>query len=181
MRPPPPILEDIALTAGGVDELLRAVEERCSQVEKEEIKRLSEMGLPPVVSVSTLAAMTGYNSGFLWSLIHQTRKHYRKFTIPKGNSRRCIEAPKVGLKFVQKWLSLHFERVWESHNAVHGFVTGRSHISAAAVHLGSQWVVSVDIEDFFSIDTRTRGTMCSREFRLQIPEKFGDINSNLLP
>ena len=93
--------------------------------------------------------MTGFSSGFLWSLMNRTNKHYRIFTIPKGRSSRIIEAPKVGLKFVQKWLATQFERAWTPHNAVHGFVRRRSHITAAAQHLGADWVISVDIENFF--------------------------------
>ena len=155
MRPPPSILEDVALTAGGIGELLHAVEGDCSEDEREEIQRLSEIGLPPVVSMATLAAMTGFSPGFLWSLMYRTHKYYRVFHIPKGRSTRVIEAPRVGLKFVQKWLAIQFEKAWTPHSAVHGFVRRRSHISAAAVHLGAHWVVSVDVENFFpSTDER---------------------------
>ena len=113
------------------------------------MQRLSEFGLPPVVSMAALAAMTGFSSGFLWSLMYQTHKHYRVFNIPKGRSVRVIEAPRVGLKFVQRWLAVQLERAWTPHCAVHGFVRRRSHISSAAVHLGAHWVVSVDIKGFF--------------------------------
>ena len=110
---------------------------------------MSQLGLPPVVSVASLAVMTGFSGGFLWSFMHRTNKHYRIFSVPKGRSSRIIEAPKVGLKFVQKWLATQFEVAWEPHSAVHGFVRRRSHITAAAEHLGSDWVISVDIENFF--------------------------------
>lgn len=81
--------------------------------------------------------------------MHRTHKHYRTFRIPKGRSTRVIEAPKVGMKFVQRWLAVQFEKAWTPHNAVHGFVKRRSHMSAAAEHLGAHWVVSVDIDNFF--------------------------------
>ncbi len=102
--------------------------------------------------------MTGYSPGFLGSIIHNTDRHYRIFSIPKGRSSRQIEAPRVGLKFIQKWLATQFEIAWRPrvHDSVHGFVRGRSHISAASVHLGCDWVVSVDIQNFFpSTDART--------------------------
>ena len=113
------------------------------------MRRLTECRLPPVVSMAAMAAMTGFSPGFLWSLMYRTNRHYRVFKIPKGRSSRVIEAPRVGLKFIQKWLAIQFERAWTPDSAVHGFVKGRSHISAAAVHLGAHWVVSVDIENFF--------------------------------
>ena len=149
MRPPPSIFEDLALTAGAIGELLLAMEGNCSEDERVEMRRLNECRLPPVVSMAAMAAMTGFSPGFLWSLMYRTNRHYRVFQIPKGRSSRLIEAPRVGLKFVQKWLAIQFERAWTPDSAVHGFVKGRSHISAAAVHLGAHWVVSVDIENFF--------------------------------
>ena len=144
------------MTAGGIAELLYAVEGNCSEEQRVEIQRLGEFGLPPVVSMATLAAMTGFSPGFLWSLMFRTHKHYRTFHVPKGHSIRFIEAPRVGLKFVQRWLAIQFEKAWTPHPAVHGFVRHRSHISAASVHLGAQWVVSVDIKNFFpSTDAQT--------------------------
>ncbi len=136
------------MVAGGVDSLAAAMDE-CSEDERSEMHRLDDLGLPPVTSLPAISVMTGYSPGFIRSLLQQKSRHYREFSIPKGRSRRTIEAPRVGLKFVQKWLAWHFAKVWEPHESAHGFVSGRSHISAASVHLGARWVVSVDIKDFF--------------------------------
>lgn len=149
MRPPHEYLERIALVAGGPEDLIAALGDNCSSKEANEILRLAGAGLPPVTSLSALAVMTGYNPGFIWSLLRRPRKHYRVFEIPKGRTKRQIEAPRVALKLIQKWLSIHFERAWLPHSAVHGFVRGRSHLSAASVHLSSSWVASVDIKNFF--------------------------------
>ncbi|QYZ68266.1 reverse transcriptase family protein [Neotabrizicola shimadae] len=107
------------------------------------------MGLPPVTSEAALAVLTGYNRGFIWSLVHQSDKHYRVFRVAKGRGWRQIESPRVGLKFIQKWLSIHVSERHFPLDAVHGFVPGRSHITAAQKHLNAEWVVSMDIEDFF--------------------------------
>jgi len=117
--------------------------------EGEEIRRLTDLGLPPVTSPNAIAVMMGYNPGFIWSILNRTRNHYRFFSIPKGRGSRQIEAPRVGLKIIQKWLSVHFQNRWTPHENVHGFVPGRSHITAAAQHLGARWVFSVDINNFF--------------------------------
>ena len=106
-------------------------------------------GLPPVTSRTALAAMFGYNQGFVWSLLNRPNHHYRQFNIPKGKNYRKINAPKVALKIIQKWLATHFQICWETHDAAFGFVPGRSHLAAAHQHLGAQWVGSVDIKDFF--------------------------------
>jgi RNA-directed DNA polymerase len=144
------------LCAGSEQDLLLGMGSSCSSTEAEEISRLTVLGLPPVTSLEALAVVTGFNPGFLWSLQNRPDRQYRVFSIPKGKSFRQIEAPRVGLKFIQKWLSIHFEHKWKAHPAVHGFVKGRSHITAARVHLNARWVISVDLENFFpstKIDT----------------------------
>lgn len=114
-----------------------------------EIRRLADLGLPPITSVNALATMIGVNQGLVWSLANRTARHYRIFTIPKGKGFRRIQAPRIALKVIQKWLSIHLERKYSVPSHVYGFVQGRSHIDAAERHVKSQWVLSVDIEDFF--------------------------------
>lgn len=150
MRLPHQYVESIGLVASTASELIAALGKSCTEDEAAEIKRLFDSGLPPVTSLNALAVMTGYNLGFVWSLVNRPWRYYRVFEIPKGRGTRQIEAPRVALKMIQKWLSIHFERKWIPHNAVHGFVRGRSHISAARIHLSAEWVISIDIENFFS-------------------------------
>ena len=149
MRLPHNLLENVGLLTDGPEELIASLGEGCGVEEADEIVRLFSLGLPPVTSLKALAVMTGYNPGFIWSLVDRPEKYYRVFDIPKGRQLRRIEAPKVALKLIQKWFSLHFERQWKPHDAVHGFVRGRSHLSAAHKHVTAEWVVSVDIESFF--------------------------------
>ena len=150
MRPPRfSLLERPCLTVGTAKSLIDALGPKCNDAEKQEILRLCELNLPPVTSTNTLSVLAGFNPGFTWSLINRTSEYYRQFSIPKGGGQRTIEAPKVALKLLQKWLAIHFGRAWHPIDAVHGFVTGRSHITAANIHLGAHWLVSVDIENFF--------------------------------
>ncbi|WP_165772027.1 reverse transcriptase family protein [Niveispirillum lacus] len=114
-----------------------------------EIGRLSAAGLPPITSLNALSVMTGYNPGFVWALANRTARYYRVFEIPKGRGTRQIEAPRVALKLIQKWLCHHFSAKWQPLDAVHGFVPGRSHLTAASVHLRAEWILSIDLENFF--------------------------------
>jgi RNA-directed DNA polymerase len=143
------LVNSVGLAVDTADELVSALGTNCGPNEADEIRWLFGGGLPPVTSLNALAVMTGYNLGFVWSLIDRSEKYYRIFEIPKGRGTRRIEAPRVALKLIQKWLSVHFEHKWKAHEAVHGFVRRRSHITAARVHVSADWVISLDIENFF--------------------------------
>ena len=150
MRLPHDLIENTAFMFTDADVLSTSVGLSKEDPEASLIRRYSAVGLPPVTSGPTLATMIGLNEGFVWSLVNRTRRHYRHFELPKGRGgMRQIHAPRVGLKIVQTWLAHHFQTAWRHHDNVYGFVRGRSHLHAAARHLGAEWIVSTDIEDFF--------------------------------
>lgn len=158
MRLPQPQLGSRYFLFGKLSELIVAMGSECPPEEVDEMRRLDALKLPPVTSQDALAVMFGYNPGFVWSLINHTQRYYRRFSIPKGagNKPRIIEAPRVALKAIQKWLSYHIQHVWVPNDCVFGFVPGRSHIDAAVKHLSAKWVYSVDIENFFPSVSRDR-------------------------
>ena len=115
----------------------------------EEIRRLVDQGLPPVVSHGCLALLFGYSPKFVNAMGINRQKYYRTFKIPKGKKKRNIQAPRVALKVIQKWIGYHLAAYFPHKDYIFGFIGGKSSIDAAAVHCGSSWVYSVDIEDFF--------------------------------
>jgi len=149
MRLPHNLTERLTLIAGSPLELIAALGDAAGGEEVAEIERLSAAGLPPVTSLGALSVMTGFNPGFIWALANRTERYYRVFEIPKGQTTRQIEAPRVALKLIQKWLSYHFSEKWRPLDEVHGFVPGRSHLTAASVHLRAEWILSIDLENFF--------------------------------
>src|SRR5690606_37333399 len=112
---------------------------------------LSERGLPPATSVDMVAYLFGFSRRFVTALKRNPDRYYRKFRIPKGRGHREIRSPRVGLKVIQKWFGHHLARspALGLPSACHGFVPGRSLISAAREHRGAGWVYSTDIRDFF--------------------------------
>jgi len=149
MRLPHNLTERLTLVAGSPAELSAALGDAAGGEEVAEIEQLSAAGLPPITSLGALSVMTGYNPGFVWALANRTERYYRVFEIPKGRATRQIEAPRVALKLIQKWLSHHFSAKWKPLDEVHGFVPGRSHLTAASVHLRAEWILSIDLENFF--------------------------------
>ncbi len=149
MRFPHPDTPKICFLAENADTLIKLMGDHCSESEADRIRSYSELGLPPVTSPEALSVMFGYNPGFVWSLLKKPGRHYRVFSVPKGSQKRWISAPRVGLKTIQRWLNYHWTNVWTPSDVVHGFVPDRSHVTAAKKHLKAQWVVSLDIENFF--------------------------------
>ena len=162
MRLPHPQIERWGFLVENPEELFALLGKTCKVEECDLVTEYFEAAIPPVTSLNTLSVMFGYNPGFVWSLLNKTTRYYRTFDLPKGRGkrRRTIAAPKVSLKVIQKWLAHHFNKKWDVPNEVFGFVPGRSHIQAAQCHLGAQWVISVDIKDFFPSVTRATVKEC---------------------
>ncbi len=149
MRLPQPLLESTFFAFERLDDFLLALGDDADAAEVAEIRRLAEFGLPPVTSHAALATMLGINAGLLRAFERRPEKFYRTFFIPKGRDQRRIQAPRVGLKIIQKWLSVALSNVYQAPPHVFGFVRGRSHIDAAEVHSGACWLFNTDIEKFF--------------------------------
>ena len=155
MKLPQPLLDSRFFQFGSFEEFSRAMAESWEPSETSEAKRLVDLGIPPVTSPVALATMFGLNAGIVWSMQNRPLRYYRSFRIPKGNGEREIDAPRVLLKIIQKWLSVQLARAYAPPVHVYGFVPNRSHIDAATVHCGARWVFSLDIANFFPSTTNT--------------------------
>lgn len=110
---------------------------------------LATRGLPPVVSVASLSVMSGYSERFIGAIERRQSRYYRRFSIRRGSKFREIAAPRVALKVLQKWLGHHLSQAVGFPDHVHGFRVGCSTVTAARMHVNSQWLYSVDLKSFF--------------------------------
>jgi RNA-directed DNA polymerase len=77
-------------------------------------------------------------------------KRYRTFSITKrSGAPRVISSPDNSLKIIQRKLNQVLHAVYERRSPVHGFVHDRSIKSNAIRHLGAEWVLNFDLENFF--------------------------------
>lgn len=77
-------------------------------------------------------------------------RHYRYlFAAKRSGPPRLIEAPKPRLKAMQRRILKEILDTLPSHDCAHGFVAGRSCISAAQVHAGEAVVIAADLTNFF--------------------------------
>lgn len=81
-----------------------------------------------------------------------SKKHtlYKIYSIRKPNGKkRIIHAPCDALKLEQKSLARKLELEYEAPPSCFGFVKGRSAADAVKEHVGKDWVVTIDLKDFF--------------------------------
>ncbi len=94
---------------------------------------------------------------------HRHRRHregpllpYRATWVPRRSGPpRLIEAPNSLLKRIQRRIAT-LPRALGAHDSAYGFVTGRSAVDHARLHVGQRRVLTVDLRDFFTSITARR-------------------------
>ena len=78
------------------------------------------------------------------------RKRYRTFSIKKKSGKlRTINAPCAGLKVFQTCLNYTLQTFYQPNDNACGFVPGRSIADGAKKHVGKDYVLNIDLKDFF--------------------------------
>lgn len=126
-----------------------------SSLSQEEFRR----SYREIASVNELAAFLRIPARQLTFYAYHIDKHkvYTTFSIPRRNFReRKIEAPTRTLKYIQRVIHESLQKIYGPHPAVHGFCPNRSIVTNAQNHLQSNYVLNIDLEDFFPSITRQR-------------------------
>jgi hypothetical protein len=83
------------------------------------------------------------------------RSFYNIYPIKKANGKiRIIHAPKKELKDEQKKLADALEKWYNPPDCVFGFIKGKSPKDLAQHHINKDWIVTLDIKDFFPSITK---------------------------
>lgn len=127
---------------------------------------LDGLGLPALATPGELAAWLELSRAGLWRLClpaaWQRRRplgeqHYRFAPCEKASGgMRLIEAPHPHLKAVQRRLLDGLLARVPVHEAVHGYVAGRSVRSHAEAHRGQAVLLRFDLQDFFTSVSASR-------------------------
>lgn len=94
---------------------------------------------------------------------------YNTFEIPKkAGGIRKIAAPTTNYKIILQKLNYILQITYEQRKrpSVHGFTHNRSIVTGASPHIGSRYILNVDLEDFFPSIThkRVRGLFKAKPF-----------------
>jgi len=75
---------------------------------------------------------------------------YTIFEIPKrSGGTRKITTPVTALKIIQRKLNQVLQQVYKPRPSVHSFISSHSILSNAKTHTGREWVLNIDLKDFF--------------------------------
>lgn len=86
----------------------------------------------------------------IYLLFINQKKNYKEFKIPKkAGGARLIKAPVSSIKILQRKLSDSLYLVTKNHKSSHGFVIKRSIKTNAEMHCKKDFVLNLDLEDFF--------------------------------
>lgn len=138
-------------------------------------QQLKRLDLPVVETGVQLAQAIGFSPKRLkWLAFHseQTRScNYFYFTVPKrSGGERQLAAPRPHIDACCRWILREIVNKIPIHQAAHGFVPGKNIGSNAEIHTQQQFVVNLDLQDFFPAVEfrRVRGLFKSLGYNGQI-------------
>ena len=93
----------------------------------------------------------------LKTLLYSINANYHQFTIPKkSGGSRSIHAPSKKLKLIQHIVSYALGQFFKVHPSTHGFIKNRGIQTNAQVHVTSEYILNIDLKDFFPSVSITR-------------------------
>jgi retron-type reverse transcriptase len=116
--------------------------------------KLEALGLPVLHSPADVAVALKLSIPHLkWLAFHSEvvkKTHYVRFAVKKrSGGERVLSAPHKRLKAIQRWILAEMLGKIPLENPAHGFVPTRGIVSNATPHVGQQFVVNLDLKDFF--------------------------------
>ena len=118
------------------------------------VEQLQKFDLPILATPGDLAKALELSIPRLrWLAFHNVasvKTHYIRFSVPKkSGGLRQLAKPHREMDRCQRWILANILQKIPVHPAAHGFVTGRSTVTGAAVHTNQAAVVNCDLEEFF--------------------------------
>lgn len=120
------------------------------QMTSKNIYSLKNIGLPAMLSIDDFANQARLSAGKIRYLSATAESHYKVYPVPKVSGKsRLISQPSRELKAVQAWILRNILDKLSSSPCSKGFEVGTSILDNARPHVGSNYVLTIDLEDFF--------------------------------
>lgn len=118
-------------------------------------RRLLEQGLPVIFDVGHLAHYMDISRERLIEISNKKKYYYYLISKRNGGKRRII-VPNDELKNVQRWINKHILQSITPLACVTGFAKKRSIVNNAKIHENRNYILNLDIKDFFESITEDR-------------------------
>jgi hypothetical protein len=109
--------------------------------------------ITPVLTLRHLSEMVDVPFRHLRALVgRQIRQPYKIFYLKKrvpNREKRMISVPNPTLKRIQDWIVRDILRHTKPHDASYAFHPGSRPLEAAEEHCGCEWLLKIDLHDFF--------------------------------
>lgn len=113
-------------------------------------KLIIQNGLPIIYNTSHLSALVGYNKKYLKRASAYTSYFYKQHKIPKKNkSIRILNEPLPSLKEIQHWILKNILNKIQISRYTKSYTSGRNIKDHVKYHKGQDFVLTLDIKDFF--------------------------------
>jgi RNA-directed DNA polymerase len=114
------------------------------------IYSLKNLGLPALQKIDDLASSTRLSLGKIKYLTYQTEFLYKTYEVSKkSGGKRVIAQPNRDLKAVQAWILRNILDKLSTSLHSKGFDRGTSILENALPHQSANYVLTLDLEDFF--------------------------------
>lgn len=132
-------------------------------------------GCPPIFTLNHLAHLAGVPYPFLHRTVSRTYRTeaYNVFKLRKHNAGhspdrfRWICAPSEDLLRVQRWINTHILSKVEPHEASYAYDSRHGVLEAAELHCGAEWLIKLDLTNFFESILEPRVYELFRSFGYQ--------------
>ncbi|MDO9164475.1 MAG: reverse transcriptase domain-containing protein [Rhodoferax sp.] len=130
--------------------ITRGIDEATAKAYLAYIRPLLKNRVPVIFDREHLAKLLGRTEHYLAAASFAPEFFYRDFTIPKrAGGKREIRAPYVSLLECQRWINDNILSAMVPHACATGYVIGRSIRDHASPHVNADFVLTIDLENFF--------------------------------
>ncbi|EJG1724200.1 trypsin-like peptidase domain-containing protein [Vibrio parahaemolyticus] len=137
-------------------------------------------GLHECMTVSDLYRFLGYDEKNTGGFLYGSAIKYRAFSVAKkGGGERKIYSPIKKLKNLQHIVKSELESYYVPRQCVHGFVSGKNIISNAQPHVRKEYVLNIDLEDFFGSINFGRVRKLFQSSPLSLPPSVASVLAHI--
>lgn len=114
-------------------------------------ERILKNNLPVIFDIKHLSLELDISSNKLNQIVFFNEIFYKQKKIPKRkkNEFRILDIPSMELKYIQKWILDNILKNIKVSNYAMGFKKNVSIVTNAKRHIGREYVLNLDIKDFF--------------------------------